>query len=66
MDLIRIRGGHVLKGEIAVAGSKNASLPQMAACLLSDEPLELHNVPRLAPEQVRVTWAGVWEKLQCR
>ncbi len=48
MDLIRIRGGQALNGEIAVAGSKNASLPQMAACLLTDEVLELKNVPRLA------------------
>jgi UDP-N-acetylglucosamine 1-carboxyvinyltransferase len=48
MDSIRIRGGHALKGEIQVSGSKNASLPLMTACLLSDETLELKNVPRLA------------------
>jgi UDP-N-acetylglucosamine 1-carboxyvinyltransferase len=48
MDSIRIRGGQTLKGEIPVSGSKNASLPLMAAALLSDEVLELKNVPRLA------------------
>jgi UDP-N-acetylglucosamine 1-carboxyvinyltransferase len=48
MDRIRIRGGHPLRGSIAVSGAKNAALPLMAACLLSEEPLTLLNVPRLA------------------
>jgi UDP-N-acetylglucosamine 1-carboxyvinyltransferase len=48
MDRIRIKGGRQLKGEIRISGSKNASLPLMVAALLSDKPLTLHNVPRLA------------------
>src|SRR5580658_5917365 len=48
MDKIRIRGGAVLEGEIAVGGSKNAGLPLMAASLLSDEALVLGNLPLLA------------------
>ena len=48
MDRIRIRGGHQLKGEIRISGSKNASLPLMVTALLSDKKLTLHNVPRLA------------------
>jgi len=48
MDKIRIRGGARLKGEIPISGAKNAALPLMAACLLSDEPLTLTNVPKLA------------------
>lgn len=48
MDRIRIHGGSRLNGEIAISGAKNAALPVMAACLLSDEPLVLRNVPRLA------------------
>src|SRR3984957_7826520 len=48
MDRIRIHGGSRLNGEIAISGAKNAALPLMAACLLSDEPLVLRNVPRLA------------------
>jgi len=48
MDKIRIRGGAVLEGEIAIGGSKNAGLPVMAASLLSDETLVLCNLPRLA------------------
>jgi UDP-N-acetylglucosamine 1-carboxyvinyltransferase len=48
MDRIRIRGGARLNGEIPISGAKNAALPLMAACLLTDEPLTLRNVPWLA------------------
>jgi UDP-N-acetylglucosamine 1-carboxyvinyltransferase len=48
MDRIRIEGGARLKGEIAISGAKNAALPLMAACLLTDQPLTLTNVPWLA------------------
>ncbi|MGO8687538.1 MAG: UDP-N-acetylglucosamine 1-carboxyvinyltransferase [Candidatus Dormibacteria bacterium] len=45
MDLLRITGGGPLTGEVAISGSKNAALPVMAAALLTDQPLELDNVP---------------------
>jgi UDP-N-acetylglucosamine 1-carboxyvinyltransferase len=48
MDRIRIVGGHELRGEIPISGAKNAALPLMIASLLTDEPLILENVPRLA------------------
>jgi UDP-N-acetylglucosamine 1-carboxyvinyltransferase len=48
MDRIRLVGGNELNGEIAISGAKNAALPLMIASLLSDEPLVLENVPRLA------------------
>jgi UDP-N-acetylglucosamine 1-carboxyvinyltransferase len=48
MDRIRIRGGRQLKGQIRISGAKNAALPLMVASMLTDEPLTLHNVPRLA------------------
>ncbi len=48
MDKIRIRGGRPLHGEIVIGGAKNASLPLMAAGLLTEERLVLGNVPRLA------------------
>ena len=48
MDKILIRGGKVLKGEIPISGAKNAALPLMIAALLTEEPLTLSNVPRLA------------------
>jgi UDP-N-acetylglucosamine 1-carboxyvinyltransferase len=45
MDLLRITGGGPLTGEVAISGSKNAALPVMAAALLTDEHLDLDNVP---------------------
>ncbi len=48
MDRIRIAGGKRLKGEIPISGAKNAALPLMAACLLTEAPLTLTNVPNLA------------------
>lgn len=48
MDKLKITGGVPLRGEIAVAGAKNAALPIIAATLLTDEPLHLSNVPPLA------------------
>ena len=48
MDRIRIVGGQRLTGTIPISGAKNATLPLMIASLLTDEPLILENVPRLA------------------
>ncbi len=48
MDRIRIRGGARLRGEIPISGAKNAALPLMAACLLTEDRLTLTNVPVLA------------------
>jgi len=48
MDRIRLIGGNELNGEITISGAKNAALPLMIASLLTDEPLVLQNVPRLA------------------
>lgn len=48
MDRIRLVGGNALVGDIPISGAKNAALPLMIASLLTDEPLVLTNVPRLA------------------
>jgi UDP-N-acetylglucosamine 1-carboxyvinyltransferase len=48
MDRIIIKGGVPLEGTVEISGAKNAALPIMAAALLTDEPLELSNVPDLA------------------
>jgi UDP-N-acetylglucosamine 1-carboxyvinyltransferase len=48
MDRIRLVGGNQLNGEIPISGAKNAALPLMIASLLTEEPLVLVNVPRLA------------------
>ena len=48
MDRIIIDGGLPLRGTVEVSGAKNAALPLMAACLLTDEPMALDNLPDLA------------------
>ncbi len=48
MDRIRIKGGVPLKGRIPIGGAKNAALPLMTAALLTDAPLTLRRVPRVA------------------
>ena len=48
MDAFAINGGKRLRGLIRVNGAKNASLPLMAAALLTDEPVVLHDVPMVA------------------
>jgi UDP-N-acetylglucosamine 1-carboxyvinyltransferase len=60
MDRFMIEGGRPLCGEVQVSGSKNAALPQMAACLLADGVSTLNNVPRLRDVE---TMAGVLESL---
>jgi UDP-N-acetylglucosamine 1-carboxyvinyltransferase len=47
MDKLLIRGGHPLQGEVRISGAKNAALPELCAALLTDQPVTLHNVPRL-------------------
>ncbi|MFB3118316.1 MAG: UDP-N-acetylglucosamine 1-carboxyvinyltransferase, partial [Myxococcota bacterium] len=47
MDRILIRGGARLSGEVRASGSKNSTLALMAASLLADGEVILHNVPRL-------------------
>ena len=63
-----IEGGRPLAGRIRAAGNKNGALPIMAACLLTDEPVLLTNVPRIRDVETMgellqqlggdVEWAG--------
>lgn len=55
-----IDGGAPLKGEIEVAANKNAVLPMMAACLLTDEDCYLDNVPGIADVE---TMSGILREL---
>ncbi len=45
MEKFIIGGGYPIKGEILPAGNKNAALPLLAACVLTDQPVVLHNLP---------------------
>jgi UDP-N-acetylglucosamine 1-carboxyvinyltransferase len=51
MEKFVIEGAVPLHGEVTPAGNKNATLPLLAACLLTDEPVVLHNVPRIRDVQ---------------
>lgn len=43
-----VEGQHKLKGSVKISGSKNAALPIIAACLLTDEPCVLNNIPDIS------------------
>jgi UDP-N-acetylglucosamine 1-carboxyvinyltransferase len=47
MEEFHIQGGIPLRGELIPSGNKNAALPLLAACLLTSEPVILHNVPKI-------------------
>lgn len=49
-----IRGGRRLSGRVDVEGNKNAALPLLVACLLTDQPCEIRNVPRIRDVTVMV------------
>jgi len=47
MASLKVIGGRALSGRVAVEGNKNSALPLIAACVLTDQPCELTNVPRI-------------------
>ena len=47
MDKIRVVGGRPLEGTVRISGAKNASLPELCAALLTDQPVVLRNVPEV-------------------
>lgn len=49
-----IQGGAALSGELTVAGNKNAALPILAACLLTEEEVLLHRVPRIRDTEAQI------------
>ena len=55
MDSIVVTGGAELRGEIPIAGAKNACLTLMPATLLTEEPLTLMNAPRLSDIKTMTT-----------
>ncbi len=68
MEKFVIQGGAPLSGELTAAGNKNAALPILAACLLTEEELLLHRVPRIRDTEaqiallerlgVEISWVG--------
>ncbi len=47
MDRLVIEGGYPISGTVTPGGNKNAALPLLAACLLTDEPVTLYNMPAI-------------------
>lgn len=62
MDKLVIEGGKPLSGSIRIHGAKNAALPIMAASLLADGEVTLHNVPHLLDIEVMLY---ILERLGC-
>ena len=60
MEKFLIDGGIALSGEVTPSGNKNAALPLLAACLMIDEPVILHNMPEIRDVQ---TMRGLIESL---
>jgi UDP-N-acetylglucosamine 1-carboxyvinyltransferase len=54
MEKFVIQGGVPLSGELTVAGNKNAALPILAACLLTEEEVLLHRVPRIRDTEAQI------------
>ena len=48
LSVLKIQGGAQLKGEVKVSGAKNAALPLLTTCLLTDETMVFNNIPRLS------------------
>jgi UDP-N-acetylglucosamine 1-carboxyvinyltransferase len=66
MDKIVIEGGAPLKGEVVISGSKNAALPILSACLLTDGWHTLDNIPKLKDiwtiKEILSNLGGVFEE----
>ena len=56
MEKLLIEGGHPISGTLIPSGNKNAALPLLAACLLTEEPVTLRNMPDIGDVQ---TMAGI-------
>ena len=52
VSTLLIEGGRALSGRVVVGGNKNAALPLIAACLLTDEECVLTNVPHISDVEV--------------
>ena len=58
MEAFAIEGARPLSGSIRAAGNKNAALPIIAACLLTDEPVTLTNVPAITDVETMLELAA--------
>lgn len=54
MQQFLIEGGVPLSGEVTPEGNKNAALKMLPACLLTDEPVTLHNMPKIVDAEIAI------------
>lgn len=54
MGQLIIEGGHRLEGTVTASGNKNAALKLLPACILTDKPVILHNIPNIADVQTEL------------
>src|SRR6187200_1213081 len=67
MASLKIEGGRRLSGKLAVEGNKNSALPLIAACVLTDQPCEIANVPRIRDVDVLLELiAGIGGRVEGR
>ena len=55
MEKFIIEGGIPLNGEVIPSGNKNSVLPLLAACVLTDQPIILNNVPEILDVQAMIS-----------
>ena len=58
MEKFVIEGGAALSGTVVPAGNKNAALPALAACLLTEEEVVLRNIPRIRDVEAMIALLG--------
>jgi UDP-N-acetylglucosamine 1-carboxyvinyltransferase len=58
MEYFAVEGGHPLKGTFTPAGNKNAALPILCACLLTDQEIRLHNLPAIRDVETMLCLLG--------
>ncbi len=54
MDRFVVYGGTPLKGDVTASGNKNAALKLLPACILTDQPVVLHNIPDIADTRAMI------------
>ena len=59
MQKLEVFGASQLKGQIKISGSKNASLPILAATLLSNKKIILKNLPKVRDIETMMTLASI-------
>ena len=58
MAKFMIEGGHSLNGTVAIGGSKHSAVSMIVGALLTDDPIEIHNVPNILDVKYACSYVG--------